>query len=80
MSGPGSSNTDAQMKADRCRPTETDPAKRAALYHKIVSHAREKAYFAWLIVLSDLYGTSARLEWEPRTDAKLFVKEMTLKK
>ena len=81
MSGPGSSNTDAQMKADiDAARTETDPAKRAALYHKIVSHAREKAYFAWLIVLSDLYGTSARLEWEPRTDAKLLVKEMTLKK
>jgi hypothetical protein len=31
-------------------------------------------------VLSDLYGTSARLEWEPRTDAKLLVKEMTIKK
>ena len=55
-------------------------AKRAALYHKIIAHAREKAYFAWLVVLSDLYGTSARLAWTPRTDAKLLVKEMTIKK
>ena len=62
------------------RAPKTDPAKRAALYHKIVAHAREKAYLAWLIVLSDLYGTSGRLAWEPRTDAKLLVKEMTMKK
>jgi peptide/nickel transport system substrate-binding protein len=81
LSGPGSSNADADMKADiDAARTETDTAKRAALYHKIVAHAREKAYFAWLVVLSDLYGTSARLEWEPRTDAKLLVKEMTIKK
>jgi peptide/nickel transport system substrate-binding protein len=81
LSGPGSSNNDTAMKADiDAARTETDPAKRAALYHKIVEHAREQAYFAWLVVLSDLYGTSARLNWEPRTDAKLLVKEMTLKK
>jgi peptide/nickel transport system substrate-binding protein len=81
LSGPGSSNNDAAMKADiDAARTETDPAKRAALYHKILSHAREQAYFAWLVVLSDLYGTSARLNWAPRTDAKLLVKEMTLKK
>jgi peptide/nickel transport system substrate-binding protein len=81
LSGPGSSNADADMKADiDAARTETDTAKRAALYHKTVAHAREKAYFAWLVVLSDLYGTSARLEWEPRTDAKLLVKEMTIKK
>jgi peptide/nickel transport system substrate-binding protein len=81
LSGPGSSNADADMKADiDAARTETDTAKRAALYHKIVAHAREKAYFAWLVVLSDLYGTSTRLEWEPRTDAKLLVKEMTIKK
>jgi peptide/nickel transport system substrate-binding protein len=81
LSGPASSNADAAMKADiDAARTETDPAKRAALYHKILSHAREQAYFAWLVVLSDLYGTSARLNWEPRTDAKLLVKEMALKK
>jgi peptide/nickel transport system substrate-binding protein len=81
MSGPGSSNADAEMKADiDAARTETDPTKRLALYHNVLSHARDKAYFAWLIVLSDLYGTSARLAWEPRTDAKLLVKEMALKK
>jgi peptide/nickel transport system substrate-binding protein len=68
------------MKADiDAARTESDAAKRLALYHKIVSHAREQAYFSWLVVVSDLYGTSARLQWEPRTDAKLLVKEMTAK-
>jgi peptide/nickel transport system substrate-binding protein len=80
LSGPGSSNNDAGMKADiDAARIETDGAKRAALYHKIVSHARDKAYFAWLVVLSDLYGTSTRLVWTPRADAKLLVKEMTIK-
>ena len=81
LSGPGGSNDDVAMKADiDAARTETDPAKRASLYHKIIAHAREKAYFAWLIVLSDLYGTSSRLIWAPRTDAKLLVKEMTIKR
>jgi hypothetical protein len=35
---------------------------------------------AWLILLNDIYGTSDRLAWEPRTDAKLLVKEMNVKK
>jgi peptide/nickel transport system substrate-binding protein len=81
MSGPGGSNNDAGMRDDiNAARTETDPAKRAALYHKIVSHARDQAYFAWLVVLSDIYGTSKRLAWEPRTDSKLLVKEMTITK
>jgi peptide/nickel transport system substrate-binding protein len=80
MTGPGGSNADTQMKADiDTARTESDSAKRLALYHKIVSHAREQAYFSWLVVVSDLYGTSARLQWEPRTDAKLLVKEMAIK-
>jgi peptide/nickel transport system substrate-binding protein len=81
LSGPGASNNDAEMKAevDAAR-TETDSAKREALYHKIVEHARDKAYFAWLVVLSDIYGVSSRLVWNPRTDAKLLVKEMSIKK
>jgi peptide/nickel transport system substrate-binding protein len=80
MTGPGGSNADTGMKADiDAARTETDPAKRAALYHKIVSHAREQAYFAWLVMVSDIYGTSKRLVWEPRTDAKLLVKEMAIK-
>jgi peptide/nickel transport system substrate-binding protein len=81
LSGPASSNADAEMKAviDAAR-AETDTAKRAALYHKVVERAREQAYMAWLILLNDIYGTSDRLAWEPRTDAKLLVKEMNVKK
>jgi peptide/nickel transport system substrate-binding protein len=80
MSGPGSSNADAEMKADiDAARAETDTAKREALYHKVVRHAREQAYLAWLILLKDIYGTSDRLVWEPRTDAKLLLKEMNVK-
>ena len=46
----------------------------------VLSHAREQAYFAWLVQLSDIYGISKRLAWEPRTDSKLLVKEMTIAK
>jgi peptide/nickel transport system substrate-binding protein len=81
MSGPGSSNADAEMRADiDAARAETDTGKRAALYHKVVRYAREKAYLAWLILLNDIYGTSDRLVWEPRTDAKLLVKEMSVTK
>ncbi len=80
LSGPASSNADAEMKADiDAARAQTDPAKRSALYHKVVRHAREEAYLTWLILLNDVYGTSNRLVWEPRTDAKLLVKEMNVK-
>ena len=81
MSGPGGSNNDTGMRDDiDAARIESDPVKRAGLYHKIVSHAREQAYFAWLVQLSDIYGISKRLAWEPRTDSKLLVKEMTIAK
>ena len=79
MSGPGSSNADTEMRdmIDKAR-TETDPAARADLYHKIVEHAHDQAYFTWLVIMQDLYGTSKRLVWEPRVDSKLMISEMSV--
>lgn len=79
MNGIGSSNADAEMAAmiDAAR-TETDVAAREALYHQVVQHAFEQAYFLWLLNIEDIYGMSERLEWTPRVDAKLLVSEMAV--
>jgi peptide/nickel transport system substrate-binding protein len=79
MDGVGASNHDAEMAAliEQAR-TETDVAAREALYHRIVEHSFEQAYFLWLLNIEDIYGMSERLEWTPRVDAKLLVSEMSV--
>ena len=77
-SGSGfSSNSDADMKAkvDAAR-VETDVAKRKALYDEITQKAYDLNYLAPLLNAQDIYGISERIEWQPRVDAKLIVKEM----
>lgn len=78
--GIGSSNTDQQLASliDKAR-TETDVAKRLALYHQAVKHAHDQAYFVWLLNIEDIYGVSARIKWQGRVDAKILVHEMGLK-
>jgi len=77
--GIGSSNTDETLSQliEDAR-TETDVAAREDLYHQAVQLARDEAYFVFLLNIEDTYGTSARLIWSPRVDAKLLVKEMSL--
>ena len=78
--GIGSSNSDKELAAliDQAR-TETDVAKRAALYHQAVKRAHDQAYFVWLLNIEDIYGVSARINWPARVDAKILVNEMKLK-
>ena len=40
--------------------------------------AYDGAYFAFLVSNEDLYGMSERLQWTPRVDSKLLVKEMSV--
>ncbi|HEX9122133.1 MAG TPA: ABC transporter substrate-binding protein [Actinomycetota bacterium] len=77
--GVGSSNDDPQLKQliDSAR-TETDSAKRLADYQQASQIACQKAYFVWLLNNEDIYGMSSRLQWTPRVDAKLLVKEMSV--
>lgn len=79
MGGIGASNQDAEMAAmiEQAR-TETDVAAREALYHRIVQHSFDQAYFLWLLNIEDVYGMSERLVWTPRVDAKLLVSEMSV--
>lgn len=75
--GVGASNNDRRLNEllDQAR-TETDPATRQALYEQATQLAYDQAYFVWLLNIEDTYGLSQRLEWQPRVDAKLLVKEM----
>ncbi len=78
--GTGSSNSDKELAGmiDAAR-SETDVAKRAALYDQTVKRAHEQAYFVWLLNIEDIYGVSKRLVWPGRVDAKMLVSEMKLK-
>jgi peptide/nickel transport system substrate-binding protein len=78
--GVGSSNSDKDLAAliEAAR-TETDVAKRTALYNQAVKRAFDQAYFTWLLNIEDIYGLSKRLAWPGRVDAKMFVSEMRLK-
>jgi peptide/nickel transport system substrate-binding protein len=77
--GIGSSNSDAELSAliDAGR-SELDADARAAIYRDAVQLAYDQAYFAWLVSNQDLYGLSERLEFTPRVDSKLLVKDMSV--
>ncbi|MBS1182284.1 MAG: transporter substrate-binding protein [Proteobacteria bacterium] len=73
------SNSDADMAAKvKAARMTTDVKERAAIYAEITKHAYDEAYLVPLLNLEDVYGFSKRLEWKPRPDAKLLVKEMSL--
>ncbi|HET7715030.1 MAG TPA: ABC transporter substrate-binding protein [Bauldia sp.] len=78
QSGSGfSSNSDMEMKAKiEAARVETDVAKRKALYAEITQKAYDGNYLVPLLNVQDIYGISTRVEWQPRVDAKLIVKEM----
>jgi peptide/nickel transport system substrate-binding protein len=77
--GIGSSNSDKELAGllDRGR-AELDPDARTPIYQDALKLAYDQAYFVWLVNNQDLYGLSDRLEWEPRVDSKLLVKEMAI--
>ncbi|RDE08877.1 ABC transporter substrate-binding protein [Pelagibacterium lacus] len=79
MDGAASSNSDAEMAAliDEARET-TDVEARQALYDEVFQHAHDLNYTVPLFNLQDIYGMSTRMEWQPRTDAKMLIKEMTV--
>jgi peptide/nickel transport system substrate-binding protein len=79
MDGIGASNEDRELAGilDRAL-TETDPEQREALYAEATQIACDGAYFVFLLNINDTYGMSERLSWQPRVDAKLLVKEMSV--
>lgn len=73
------SNDDAELARliEEAR-AETDPDVREDLYHQATEIACDGAYFTFLLNIEDSYGMSERLQWEPRVDGKLLVKEMSV--
>jgi len=58
--------------------TETDAAAREDMYHQAVQIIHDEAACVFLLNLDDIYGLSQRLEWQPRIDGRILVKDMTL--
>jgi peptide/nickel transport system substrate-binding protein len=79
MEGIEASNADAELAQliDQAR-AETDVDAREDLYHQATKIACDGAYFTFLLNIEDSYGMSERLDWQPRVDAKLLVKEMSI--
>lgn len=79
MDGAAASNSDAEMAGwiDAAR-VETDVAKRQALYSDVLQRVHSRSYTVPLFNLQDIYGLSARMEWQPRPDAKLIIAEMAV--
>lgn len=79
-SGIGASNDDADLEKwiTQAR-SESNVTKRKALYRAATKRARDRAYFAFLVNIRDLYGLSKRLQWQPRQDSLLFLKTMSLR-
>ena len=78
--GIGSSNSNEELATlvDQGR-AELDPAKRQTIYEQAVKIGYDEAYFTFLVNNEDLYGLSTRMEWTPRVDSKILVKEMAVK-
>jgi peptide/nickel transport system substrate-binding protein len=79
LEGIGSSNSNQEL-ADLVAQGQSslDPDERSSIYQEAVAIAATGAYFAFLVSNEDLYGLSERLEWTPRVDSKLLVKEMSV--
>jgi peptide/nickel transport system substrate-binding protein len=58
--------------------TETDEAQRQSLYEEALEISCNDAYLLNLYNNEDIYGMAANLEWTPRVDAKMLVKEMSV--
>jgi len=58
--------------------TETDVELREQMYHEAVETIREEAACIFLLNLDNIYGLSPNLQWTPRLDGRIFVKDMTL--
>jgi peptide/nickel transport system substrate-binding protein len=79
MEGVGSSNTNQELADLVAQGQSTlDPEERDPIYQEAVKIAADGAYFAFLVSNEDLYGLSERLQWTPRVDSKLLVKDMSV--
>lgn len=59
---------------------EMDVKKREELYHKAQEMVNEEALIVTLYEQKDLFGVSNRVDWEPRGDEMIYVRDIKLKK
>jgi peptide/nickel transport system substrate-binding protein len=57
---------------------QLDENKRRALYSQALSLIKEEAPWIFLFQYEDAYGTTKRLQWEPRADELIFCDDMKL--
>jgi len=57
-----------------------DKAKRQKIYSEAAKLVKEDVPWAFSYQQMDIYGVSARVNWKPRADEKLFVVDMSFKK
>ena len=55
---------------------EQDPERRRVLYGRILAILRAEAPALWLAQLDDLYALRAGLEWQPRADSLLWLRDL----
>ncbi len=72
-------NDQVDKLLDQAR-NEVDVSKRAAEYQEAMKISRDDAAMLYLYNVNDIYGMTTRLDWTPRADAKILVKEMKLTK
>lgn len=77
--GVGSSNSNEELSAliDQGR-SELDADARQGIYEEAVKIAYDNAYFVFIVNNEDIYGLSERMDWTPRVDSKLLVKDMAV--
>jgi peptide/nickel transport system substrate-binding protein len=73
------SNPEVDKLIDDAR-TETDLKKREEMYHQAIQIVHDEAALVPLLNLKDIYGLSERVEWTPRLDGKMLIKDMKLTK
>jgi peptide/nickel transport system substrate-binding protein len=72
-------NDQVDKLLDQAR-VETDTAKRTTLYQEAMKLSRDDGAMLYLVNIDDIYGLTTRLDWKPRSDGKILVKEMKLTK
>ncbi len=77
--GSGASNDDPQIvKLAESARTELDQATRQKDYQNIMQIGCSQAYFYFGLHVQDLYGAAKRLQWKPREDGDIYVKDMSV--
>lgn len=71
------SNPKVDPMIDQAR-TEIDESKRADLYHQIWKELRDDAAILYLLNNHDIYGMAKGVDFTPRVDGKVLVKDITI--